>query len=178
VSLGRLLGGEVPGRGTELLTGGSAAYDTYLTKDGGAVALGALEPKFLERFAAAAGIEGAESALVPGPHQAELRRAFARVFASKTRSEWEAFGAAHDCCLEPVLSPGELLDDPQIVARGLFFERDVNGERVRYYRTPVTARDAIATPAPAQGEHTNDILREAGFADEEIADLHRAGVVR
>jgi crotonobetainyl-CoA:carnitine CoA-transferase CaiB-like acyl-CoA transferase len=178
IALGRLLGGEVPGRGTELLTGGSAAYDTYLTKDGQAVALGALEPKFLERFASAAGIEGAERALVPGPHQPELRRAFARVFASKTRSEWEAFGAANDCCLEPVLRPDELLQDPQIAARGLFFERDVNGERVRYYRTPVTPADPGSTPAPAQGEHTDDIFREAGFSDEEIAELRRTNVVR
>jgi crotonobetainyl-CoA:carnitine CoA-transferase CaiB-like acyl-CoA transferase len=177
VTLGRLLGGEVPGRGSELLTGGSAAYDTYLTKDGQAVALGALEPKFLERFVSAAGIEGAEGALVPGAHQPEVRRAFARVFASKTRAEWETFGAAHDCCLEPVLRPDELLGDPQIAARGLFFEGDVRGERVRYFRTPVTPRDTAPLPAPARGEHTDAIFREAGFSDEEIAEMRREGAV-
>jgi alpha-methylacyl-CoA racemase len=178
IALGRLLGGEVPARGSELLTGGCAAYDTYLTKDGQAVALGALEPKFLQRFTSAAGIQGAEAALVPGPHQTELGKTFARVFASKTRAEWEAFGAANECCLEPVLRPDELLADPQIVARGLFFEREDNGERVRYYRTPITARDAPAAPAPAQGQHTSEILAEAGFTPEEIANLRAANVVR
>ncbi len=177
VALGRLLGGELPERGAELLTGGSAAYDTYLTKDGEAVALGALEPKFLAKFCAGAGIEGAESALVPGPHQVELKRAFAEVFASKTRAEWEAFGAAHDCCLEPVLRPDELLADPQIAARKLFFEAVVEGERVGYYRTPVTAAESETPPAPGPGEHTFEILREAGFSAAEIDELEQAGVI-
>src|SRR6266540_1004296 len=127
ITLSKLFGGELPSRGAELLTGGVAAYDTYLTSDGQAMALGALEPKFLMRFCAAAGVEGGETALIPGSHQDRLKRTFAEVFASKTRAEWEAFGSEHDCCLEPVLHPGELLADPQVRARGLFFTGDVKG---------------------------------------------------
>jgi len=178
VALGRLLGGEIPARGAELLSGGSAAYQTYSAKDGEVMALGALEPKFLARFCEGAGIEGAESSLVPGPHQAELQRRFALAFASKTRAEWEAFAAEHDCCLEPVLAPGELLRDPQVVARGLFVDGIVNGDRVRYYRTPVTPCDAEMLPAPTHGQHTDQIFREAEFTAAEVDELRGRGVIR
>lgn len=174
IALSRLLGGELPGRGDELLTGGIAAYDTYLTKDGQAITLGALEPKFLGKFCSQAGLELDLGALLPGPHQVELKRRFAEVIASKTRAEWEDFNAREDCCIEPVLAPSELVDDPQIRARGLFFESG----GVRYYRTPVTPADLEPTPAPTAGEHTDAVFAEAGFSADEIAALRRDGVVR
>jgi crotonobetainyl-CoA:carnitine CoA-transferase CaiB-like acyl-CoA transferase len=178
ITLAKLLGGDLPARGAEMLTGGSPAYDTYLTKDGEAVALGALEPKFLEKLARAAGIEGWENALVAGPHRAALRQSFAHSFASRTRAEWEAFAAEHDCCLEPVLRPDELLADSQMAARGTFFQGDVNGELVRYFRTPVTPDPPPTRRAPTHGEHTDEILREAGFGEQELAELRRIGAAR
>ncbi len=56
------------------LTGGLAPYNTYLSKDGHPMALAALEPKFWAPFCEGAGLEPDPSALVPGPHQAELKR--------------------------------------------------------------------------------------------------------
>lgn len=177
-TLGRLFGGEMPERGNEILTGGVAAYNAYSTRDGEAVTLGALEPKFLTKFCRATGIQADLSALLPGPHQAELKRRFAEVFASKTRAEWEAFNAEHDCCLEPVLRPDELVTDAQLETRGVFFETGAGRERMLEARTPVTPRDLEARPAPAQGEHTAEMLSEAGFTDEEIAALSSSGAAR
>ena len=51
----RLFSGETPGAGTELLTGGISPYNVYRTKDREHVTLGALEPKFLERFCGGTG---------------------------------------------------------------------------------------------------------------------------
>lgn len=178
ITLSKLLGGEMPARGAELLTGGIAPYDTYLTKDGETMTLGALEPKFLMKFCAMNGIEVDMSAVLPGPHQAEIKRRFAQVVATKTRAEWEAFNAEHDTCLEPALRPDELLGDAQIAARGLFFEGKAGAETVRYYRTPVTPKGLDPTPAPGQGEHTDAIFREAGFDDAELEELKAAGVIR
>jgi crotonobetainyl-CoA:carnitine CoA-transferase CaiB-like acyl-CoA transferase len=179
IALARLFGGEQPVRGGEILTGGIAAYDCYATKDGQAVTLGSLEPKFLQRFLQASGVDADLSALVPGTHQPALRRRFAELFASRTRDEWQAFGEANDCCLEPVLRPDELRADPQLEARGAFFDLELGGgERVGQYRTPLTPRDLRARPAPAQGQHTDEILGEAGFSGAEIAELHRLGAVR
>jgi crotonobetainyl-CoA:carnitine CoA-transferase CaiB-like acyl-CoA transferase len=177
ITLSRLLGGELPARGAEILTGGIAPYQTYATQDGEAMTLGALEPKFVLRFCRGAGIEADLSAVVPGPHQAELRRRFAEVFASKTRSEWEALGKEWDCCLEPVLRPGELRADPQLLARGVFFDLETGEGPVGQYRTPVTPPELEPTPAPRQGQHTDQVLREAGFEDHELENLRRAGVL-
>jgi alpha-methylacyl-CoA racemase len=170
-------GGELR-RGAEILTGGIAPYQTYRTKDGEFMALGALEPKFFMSFCAAAGIEGDAMLVVPGAHQVELKRRFAEVFAGKTRAEWEAFAKQHDVCLEPVLRPDELRADPQLSARGAFFELSTAGGAVGQYRTPVTPREIDAQPAPRQGEHTDLVLREAGFSDQEIAELRASGAIR
>lgn len=171
IALSKLFGGEVPARGGELLTGGIAAYQVYRTKDGEAVTLGALEPKFLQAFFLGTGLDADLSAVVPGPHQAELKRKFAQVFASKTRAEWITFNEKYDCCVEPVLRPEELASDPQLLARGAFVEAEVEGGKVGQYRTPVTPRDLVPAPAPKQGEHTDAILGEAGFSADEIGKL-------
>ena len=177
-ALSRLLGGEVPVRGGEHLTGGIAPYNTYWSSDGEAMTLGALEPKFLKKFCDAAGIEFDPSALVPGPHQEELKRTYARVFAGRTRAEWERIGREQDCCLEPALRPDELLLDPHIIAREIFFDQQTDAGTVRAFRTPVTSREVEPRRAPRTGEHTDTILLEAGFSKEEITELRRKGAVR
>ncbi len=178
VTLAKLLGGELPVRGGEYLTGGTAAYNTYLTKDGEAVTLGALEPKFLQRFCAGAGIPMDPMAIVPGEHQRAMKATFAEAFAKKTRAEWEQFGREHDCCIEPVLRPDELLGDAQLSSRGVFVEAHAAGTPFHEFRTPVTPRDLVPGPSPARGEHTNAIFSEAGFSEAELAELRSAGVVQ
>ncbi len=178
IQLARLFGGEQPERGNEILTGGIAPYQCYRTKDDGFVTLGSLEPKFLTTFARATGLDVDMSALFPGSHQAALKARFAEVFASRTRAEWEAFNLEHDCCVEPVLGPEELLTDPQLQARGVFTKTEVAGQPIVQYRTPVTPREVEAAPGPAQGAHTEEILREAGLAPARIQELREAGVAR
>ena len=177
ISLARLFGGEMPERGRESLTGGIAAYNTYCTRDGESVTLGALEPKFLQRFCNGAGIEFDPMALVPGAHQTELKRLYSDVFATKTRAEWQAFGEVHDCCLESVLRPDELLADPQLAARSVFLESESGGAAFHQYRTPITPRDLVPASAPKSGEHTDAVLGDGGFSLAEIADLRTRGVV-
>lgn len=159
--------------GSGPLSGGVAPYHAYRTKDGGAVALGALEPKFWTTFCTAVGIAPSMEALVPGAHQRDWKARLAAIFAEKTRDEWTAFSQLHDCCLEPVLSPAEAIVDPHLVARRAFVDVPLpSGGSIRAPRTPVAARDIVArTPAPKQGEHTKEVLREAGLTDEEIAAL-------
>jgi alpha-methylacyl-CoA racemase len=169
------LAGKPLSRGDEPLTGGLAGYGVYATKDGRAVALGALEPKFWLSFAAAVGLPPDVTGLVPGPHQRELKEKVAAIFASRTRDEWETFGREHDVCLEPVLDPTELTSDPQHTARQMFVDVHSPWGVLRQLRLPVTPRGGHLPPPPAVGQHTDEILRAAGFSEGEIAALRAEG---
>jgi alpha-methylacyl-CoA racemase len=164
-------------RGDEPLSGGIAPYGTYATKDGRAVALAALEPKFWMAFCAGAGIEVELEALVPGAHQGAIKAKLGALFLQRTRDEWAAFGEAHDCCLEPVLEPHEVGGDAQLGSRRAFFTIDSPWGPIAQLRTPLTDADAKHGPPPRAGEHTEAILSEAGISAEAIAKLRAEGAI-
>ncbi len=178
MTLASAFAGAIFPRGADALTGGIAAYGTYMSKDGHPFALGALEPKFWMSFCAAAGIEPRMEALMPGPHQDEMKATVAFAFAQKTRAEWIEIAERADCCLEPVVLPKDLRDDSFIKSRGLFFELQTSRGGIPQYRTPVTPQDGSFEPPPRAGEHTRAVFRDAGFSDAEIDDLVKAGAIR
>lgn len=168
------LAGMKSGQGQGVLMGAIAPYHTYRTSDGRAVVLAALEPKFWIAFCAATGLQPEMEALVPGPHQAALKARLEALFASRTRQEWAALGAQHDCCLEPVVEPDELALDEQLVARGVV-ARDSRG--ALHLRSSM-ARDCELGVGPQQGQHSREILREAGVDDAAFAQLVSEGASR
>lgn len=164
-------GGVVQAKGSGPLSGGIAPFGTYATKDGRSVALAALEPKFWIAFTTAVGLEPDMTALAPGEHQAAWKAKVRAVFADRTLSEWIAFAEKVDCCLEPVLLPDEIASDAHHRARGAIVDVTLrDGTVLPQIRTPVASRLAEG-PAPRQGEHTREVLREAGLSDDEIAAL-------
>ena len=175
---GLLFGKQQPAGGNEALTGGIAPYQTYATSDGQAMALAALEPKFWMAFSQGVGHDLSMADLVPGPHQAELKAKLRGIFARKTRAEWVRFAQERDCCLEPVLTPAEAQADAHLAARKMFFEMASPWGPIQQMRTPLTPVDRAHTPPPAQGEHTEAILREAGISADEIAAMKSSGAIR
>lgn len=162
--------GAAGGPGQGALAGGIAPYRSYATKDGRAVALAALEPKFWIAFCTGVGLEPDMQALVPGPHQAALVDRLTSIFADRTLDEWVSFAEAQDCCLEPVLLPEELPEDPQHRARGVF-----DAEPAAFPRTPLGR--SPRGPAPGHGEGGEAVLTDAGFDEEAIAALREQGVL-
>jgi crotonobetainyl-CoA:carnitine CoA-transferase CaiB-like acyl-CoA transferase len=177
-SLAAALNGQPVARGEEPLSGGLAVYRAYLSSDGELVTLAALEPKFWLAFCAAVGLEADMSALIPGPHQAELAARLEQLFASKTAAEWAQIGEAADCCLAVAVRPDELATDPLLDGRGAWVEVRTPEGQVRCFRTPVSGAAPPATPAPRAGEHTRAILADAGLGAEEIDELLSAGAAR
>jgi len=178
-ALGPILAGAAQRRGAEPLSGGIAPYGTYATKDERWISIGALEPKFWTAFSTGVGLPVEMSALMPGPHQADLHRKVAEIFRTRTRDEWVAFAAERDCCLEPVLEPGEVAADPHLASRSLFFELPSPRGRVPQFRLPVTPTDvSTLAPPPRSGEHTRAIFKDAGFADAEIDALIACGAAK
>jgi alpha-methylacyl-CoA racemase len=171
--------GAVAPRGDDLLTGGVPCYGVYETRDGRWLAVGALEAKFWRLLCDAL----SRPDLVPlqfatGDEGERVRAALAAIFRTRTRDEWSACFANVDCCVTPVLTFDEALADPQFAARGMVHRRP---DGARQYAPPFTFAPSafpITRDAPRQGEHSRDVLREAGYTDTAIDALIEAGSVR
>ena len=175
---GMMFGGQATAPGAAALAGGIAPYQAYATKDGKAMTLGALEPKFWMAFSQGVGHAMEMSDFMPGPHQDALKAKLRDIFAGKTRDEWVQFARERDCCLEPVLTAEEAFTDEHLVARKMFFEMSTKWGAIKQMRTPLTSVDRVHAPPPSQGEHTSAILREAGISEEEMTTMRAEGAIR
>jgi alpha-methylacyl-CoA racemase len=168
-----------PGRReANLLDGGAPFYACYEAADGGFVALGALEPKFFAEFARMAGLD---ERFVAGQYDRrlwpEMRAAIAEVFRGRPRDEWAARFEGSDACVAPVLTLAEAPGHPHARARHAFI--DVGGVP-QPAPAPRFGRSQAAKPrsAPAVGQHTRELLAEAGMAEGEIEALLGSGQAR
>jgi alpha-methylacyl-CoA racemase len=168
-------------RGELELAGALVCYRPYRCADGW-VTLGALEPKFWAAFCHGVGREdlvGRQFARVGS----ETHREVEAIVAGRTRAEWRAFAEVHDCCLEPVLELDEALDSELAAARDMVVELDQPGaeQPVRLLGSPIklsrTPADPNARPGPGLGEHTHEVLAEAGYPAPEIERLEAEGAV-
>jgi crotonobetainyl-CoA:carnitine CoA-transferase CaiB-like acyl-CoA transferase len=168
-------GGEDVARGDQRLSGRYACYRVYACKEGAFYSVGALEPKFwaalcmaVDRpdLVAAQFAEGAEGEVA--------HREMEAVFASRTRSEWEAALAGLEVCCEPVLELDEVASHPQVVARGLIAKRETGVE----VRPAVRLRsDWRRLDPPGLGEHNAEILAEVGVDAQRLDELKAQGVI-
>jgi crotonobetainyl-CoA:carnitine CoA-transferase CaiB-like acyl-CoA transferase len=169
-----LADGNVPGRGREMLNGGVACYLPYECADGW-VSCGALEPKFWQAFCAGTDRPDLLEHQFAQPGS-EGHAEIAGVFRSKTKAEWEAFNDEHDCCIEPVLDLEQALGSELTREREMVVELDqpeigtvrLLGMPVKFSRTPGDP----TRPAPALGEHTEEVLMEAGL---DVVELLSSG---
>jgi crotonobetainyl-CoA:carnitine CoA-transferase CaiB-like acyl-CoA transferase len=104
-----------------------------------------------------------------------LYKALAEITRTRGTAEWMAICAGADIPATPIYALDDLPEHPQLKATGLFqmMEHPSEGP-VRYVR-PTTkfsgSPASVRRPAPALGQHSCELLREAGFRDDEIASL-------
>lgn len=104
------------------------------------------------------------------------------IFEERTTAEWERLLEEADVPMMPMHDLQSVLRDPHLVATSFFqlMEHPTEGT-VRSMRTPITWSDTPPgppRPAPNAGEHTVEILREAGYGDQDIAALVASGAVQ
>ena len=110
--------GEEVAPGTQLLTGRYACYDLYAARDGGWLAVGAIEAAFFTNLCRALGCERFIDDQYDDGRQDEIRSVFREIFTTRDRDDWVAELAGKDTCVSPVLSIAEVARDANHVARG------------------------------------------------------------
>jgi alpha-methylacyl-CoA racemase len=164
-------------RGVNVLDTGAPWYNTYRTKDGKWLAVGAIEKRFYEEFVARLGLRIDE---LPKQHDRkgwpDLQRRFADTIASRTRDEWEKIFEGSDACVAPILALGEVADHPHNKARATFSRRDGVLQPAPAPRFSRTVPEMGAPPRQA-GADTDAVLGDFGFSAAEIAKLKNDGVV-
>jgi len=163
-------------RGANVLDSGAPWYDTYATKDGKFVAIGAIEPKFYVELLDRLGLGG--DALPEQNDRAAwpiLRQRFAATFRTRTRDEWCRAFEDSDACLAPVLTFREAAAHPHAVARGAHITMDGVTQPApapRFSRTP----GAVRSGPPERGAGGRQALEDWGFANEEVERLAALGL--
>jgi alpha-methylacyl-CoA racemase len=163
-------------RGVNLLDSGAPWYDSYATRDGQHVAIGAIEARFYATLIERLGLAAED---LPAQHDRarwpELRERFAAVFRGKTRAEWCAVFDGADACFAPVLSFAEAGVHPHNVARGRSVRVDGIDQPAPaplFARTPAAVRHG----PPERGAMGGDALRDWGFSAPEIEQLAALGL--
>lgn len=169
--------GKAPGRGTGMLGGGLPCYNVYRTRDGRYLAVGALERKFWETLCDILGCPELKGKhIVYGEEARPVKERLAAIFASRAQREWAELFARADCCVSPILTMDEALANEQLRSRSMSILKD----GLTQFASPVKFSEfefAIERPAPGSGEHTDEILREAGYGDAEIEALRKSGAI-
>jgi len=163
-------------RGTNMLDGGAHFYDSYETKDGKWISIGSFEPQFYALLLEKLELDPNEFPQMDQALWPELKERVAALFLERTRDEWCDLLEGTDVCFAPVLTIAESREHPHNKERGTFINIDGVGQPrpcPRFSRT-----DSAIERSPARaGEHTQEILDEAGFGDDEIASLRKTGAV-
>jgi crotonobetainyl-CoA:carnitine CoA-transferase CaiB-like acyl-CoA transferase len=177
--IAHLLHGQTRPRGEDVITGAMPYYNVYPTADRRHMAVGAMEPKFWETMCDALERPDLKPRQAPASaaESTAVKEELARIFAARRQAHWIEVFDGRDCCVTPVLTLEEAMRDPQLAARGVFRDDGRGGVELAPLFKLSGMPDEPGRPAPAPGEHTDELLREAGYDEGVIARLHRDGVV-
>ncbi len=115
-------------------------------------------------------------------HMETLTAAIVAKLRTKTTKEWEAILLAKGVPCAPAQTYEEFFDDPQVAAMQMnpVLEHPTIGA-LKLAGIPVHLSEspgAIQCPPPTLGQHSGEIMREAGYSANEIDRLRESGVLR
>ena len=166
-------------RGANMLDGGAFYYDTYETRDGKYIAIGAIEPQFYSELVELVGLDRERFNAKNQDNRAlwpDNKVAFVDLFKSKTRDEWCALLEGTDACFAPVLSLAEAPHHAHNLARETYIQIDGYPQPApapRFSRTPSEVRHGQRD----SGKDSMEILKSIGYTEAQIVRLKKQGVI-
>ncbi|CAN5436737.1 CaiB/BaiF CoA-transferase family protein [soil metagenome] len=135
---------------TNLLDGGAPFYRTYECKDGGHMAIGALEPQFYAELRQLAGLsEDCYDAQMDRKGWPNLHEKMAALFKTRTRDDWAQILEGSDACAAAVRGLFDAPKHPHLAARQTFINLDGHVQPApapRFSRTPSAVQGSPAVP--------------------------------
>lgn len=177
---GYLACGVEPERESHVLNGGSF-YDYYRSRDGRWMAVGSLEPAFMQQLCEALGRpELAAQGLKP-EQQPALKQALQVEFEKRSFQQLCELFAGVDACVEPVLTLSEAVAHPQLKARALVSQVP-RGDGSSQAQIACPLKFSEGLPAPrhigvAVGAHSDEVLAELGLSPQRISELRSSKVI-
>jgi len=157
--------------------GGHWLYRMYRCADGRFLSVACLSARHYRNLAATLGLDPEVFSFSAGRARwPELRQRLADIIGRRTRDEWMSLFEGTDACVQPVLDMEEAPHHPHLVARGTFVE---HGGVVQPAPAPrfSASPGEISCPPPVNGQDTDEVLADWGFAKEEVLALRSAGAV-
>ncbi len=164
-------------RGNAMLSHRYACYNTYETKDGGYISIGAVEYRFWKTLCEHLQAPDYAPLQYDENRRDEILSFVKSAFKEKTMARWEKELDCLEICWGKVQTLSEVIQDP------LFREREMivdmpNGETaigvpVKLSETP----GSIRTPPVKFGESTAAVLKELGYTEQEIRSLTEKKII-
>jgi formyl-CoA transferase len=165
----------------------SAPYQAIRCSDG-FITLGAANDRLFERLATVLGHpEWCEDARFSGDgrrveNRTVLAEEIEKVTSCQTRSHWLDALEAEDIPCGPINDYEEVMNDPHLQSRDMIVETNhpslgcikTLGTPIKMSATPLTP----GRPAPLLGQHTDEVLRQFGYSEEELNEFRSNGAIR
>jgi crotonobetainyl-CoA:carnitine CoA-transferase CaiB-like acyl-CoA transferase len=117
-----------------------------------------------------------------GEHRRELVELFDKVFATRTRSEWLTILRGRGLMFGPIQRTQDVLADPQALANHYVVDFEhpllgpikIPGYPVHFSASPARTRSL----GPTLGEHTDLVMRQLGYSDQEMEEFKKEGIIK
>jgi len=159
----------------------------YRTKDDKFITVGAVEDIFWNKLLATLQLSDQfsgqeyDSSTKRIEHAESLNNAIQEKILTRTAHEWLEIFNNQDIPCGPVNFLDDLESDPYVVSRELIVEVNTPSwgplKEVRFPLKFSKATTEIKNPAPALGEHNQEILQRIGLSSGDIRELKRRGIV-